>query len=61
VQFRFDTMLLVPDGGLGDTDNFGDFSLEEAKIHSFFADVVANGDRINGITGKYSFFNGKMD
>ena len=54
-------MLPVPDRGLGNADDVGDFSLEEAKIHSPFADVIADGVGIGGVAGEGLFIKGKID
>ncbi|MDD5104315.1 MAG: hypothetical protein PHC49_01755 [Desulfuromonadaceae bacterium] len=49
-------MFPVPDGGLGDSDDLRDFSLEETEVHSSLADVVTDCDGEFGITGKLLFF-----
>jgi len=46
----------VPDRGLVDADDFGDFSLEETEVHSSFADVVNYCDGKFGITWKRLIF-----
>ena len=61
MQFWFDTVFPVPDRGLGDADNFCNFSLEETEIHSFLADVFTDGDGEFGITGKLLFFEGNLN
>jgi hypothetical protein len=54
-------MLPVPDRGLGNADDVGDFSLEETEVHPPFADVVTDGDGIDGIAENWSFFKGNMN
>jgi len=55
VKFRFGAMLPVPDGRLDDNDDLSDFSLEEAGIHSFLAEVFADCDGNSGQSGKCCF------
>ena len=61
MQFRLDSVFPIPDRRLSNADDFCDFSLEETEVHAFLADVVADGDEMYEITGKWLFFKGKMD
>ena len=61
MQFRFGAMFPVPDRRFSDSDDLGDFSLEETKIHSFLADVFTDCDGEFGITGKLLFFEGNLN
>ena len=54
-------MFPVPDRRFSDSDDLGDFSLEETKIHSFLADVFTDCDGEFGITGKLLFFEGNLN
>jgi hypothetical protein len=54
-------MFPVPDRGFGDADDLGYFSLEEAEIHAFLADVFTDGDGEFWITGKRLFFEGNLN
>ena len=61
MQFRFGAMFPVPDRGFGDAEDVRDFSLEEAEIHSFLADVFTDCDGKFWITGKLLFFEGNLN
>ena len=61
MQFWIGAMFPVPDRGFGDANDLGDFSLEETEIHSFLADVFADGNGEFWITGKMLFFEGNVD
>lgn len=54
-------MLPVPDGGLGDADELGDLPLKQTKVHSFLADVLADGDGMLVIPDKWLFLQGDGD
>lgn len=58
MQFRLDAVLPVPDGGLGDADDLGDLPLEETEIHASPADVLADRERMFGVTGNWLFLQG---
>jgi len=49
LQFWFDAVLPVPDRRFSDSDDLGDFSLEETEVHSFLTDMVTDGHGIGGI------------
>ena len=61
MQFWFGAMFPVPDRGFSDSDDLGDFSLEETEVHASFADVFTDGDGKFGITGKLLFFEGNLN